>query len=186
MADPTETRGVAVRALVLLTNALVLLSSSRRWTRKGYALDGRGRQVAVDDARAVRFCTIGAVLRAEHELTGEAMPVATNPDPEVEDLELPVGLRTATHVRLALDALGFGSFVELEKSGQAPGLEQGPVSAEASVSLRHLPMLLGLNRRTGHQQALNSIAHAISLIAETSTDTARLERMLTWSDRVSS
>jgi hypothetical protein len=159
---------LAWRAIVLLAGALDLLADPKRWTRKGYALDSRGRPVRVDDPRARRFCAIGAVLYSEHRLSGEPIPVATDPAPEVDDLTLPVAPNAAPHVGLALDALGYGALAELRANGFTfrPG--------ESPLSLRHLPMLLGLSRRTGRREAVNVIVRAIRMVAGLSLHPERL------------
>jgi hypothetical protein len=167
-----EERQLAWRAIILLAGALDLLADLKRWTRKGYAIDGRGRQVRVDDPRARRFCAVGAVLLSEHRLTGEPVAVATDPAPEVDDLSLPVVPDAAPHVGFALDALGYGALAELRANGVT--VKQ---TAEASLSLRHMPMVLGLTRRTGHREAVNVIVRAIRMVSATALRADQQEQM---------
>jgi hypothetical protein len=158
MVNMTVQSHDARKALVLLVDALALLESPRSWTRKGYALDGRGRQVAVDDPRARRFCTVGAVLRAEHERAAAPMPVATDPRPEIEDLYLPVAPGAPPHVSLAIRMLGFAVLERFRLTVKQQG--------ETPLSLAHLPMLVGLRRDTGHATAITLLLRAIALLAD--------------------
>lgn len=158
MVNMTVQSNDALRAVVLLSDALALLESPRSWTRKGYALDGRGRQVAVDDPRAQRFCTVGAVLRAEHERASTPMPVATDPRPEVEDLHLPVAPGAPPHVSLAIRMLGLAVLEDFRVTVKPQG---GP-----PLSLAHLPMVVGLRRDAGHSTAIALLLRAIALAAE--------------------
>jgi hypothetical protein len=148
------------RALVLLADALTLLESQRSWTRKGYALDGRGRQVRVDDPHARRFCTVGAVLRAEHERNATPIPVATDPRPEIEDLDLPIAPDAPFHVAVALQLLGVAALEELHVSGYTIRRR------DQSLSLAHVPMVLALRRELGHTKATAVLVRAIALAAE--------------------
>lgn len=155
----------ARHALVLLSSTLPLLERPHSWTRKGYALDSRGRQVRVDDPRATRFCLVGAVLRTEHDRTGDPMPVATDPGPQPDDLQLPVAPDAPPHLALALTMLAIASVQELRSAGL---LIRVPL--DSRLTLWHVPMLLGLQRRTGHAEARNALIHAIELLEQFCVD----------------
>ena len=149
----------AWHGLMLLSSTLPLLERPHSWTRKGYALDSRGRQVRVDDPSATRFCLVGAVLRTEHDRTGAPMPVATDPGPQTDDLQLPVAPDAQPHLALALNMLAVGSLQELHRAGLSVR-----VSLDSRLTPWHVPMLLGLTRRTGHAQATNALLRAIELM----------------------
>ena len=148
------------RTIVLLSDALSLLETQASWTGKGYALDSRGRQVPVDDPSAVRFCLLGAVLRAEHERSGDPMPLATGVSRDPDDLRAPVAPDAPPHLALALDMLGTATMNELRLGRLARRTLQG-----ASPTLRHLPILLGLQRGAGHAQAADALVRAIGMVA---------------------
>lgn len=156
----------ARKALVVLVDALLLLESPRSWTRKGYALDGRGRQVRVDDPRARRYCTVGAVLRAEHLRNATPMAVATDPRPEVDDLHRPVAPDAPPHVGFALSMVGVAALEEIDASRLAIRRRD---ATDKALSLRHLPMLAGLRRDFGYAKAISMLARAIALTAELAT-----------------
>ena len=71
-------RKLLAEAAILTEAAGLLLDRPQRWARRAYALDGRGRSVAVDDVRASRFCLAGALLRVEHNLRGVPCPLRTD------------------------------------------------------------------------------------------------------------
>ena len=70
MSRLSEKQVLVVDAASIVARAARRIGHPARWTKRYWALDGRGRVVRVDDPSAVRFCLVGALLRAEHELHG--------------------------------------------------------------------------------------------------------------------
>jgi hypothetical protein len=56
----------------VLERARALIADERRWCRCDLARDARGFPVSPTDGSAVQRCTLGALVAAAHELTGDA------------------------------------------------------------------------------------------------------------------
>lgn len=181
MTTSDEKRLIVRDALELLTGAFMRLQRSQHWTGRAYALDGRGRSVRVDDPRAARFCLLGALLRAEHDQHGTAIPIRTSEDPEVDDLLEPV-LPPGPSLRLLLacDVLGFAALTELEQLG-ITFVEQSPEeAAEAdplALTRRQLPLLLGLHQRARHRINLSALYRAAAALAISLGDEKRFDEL---------
>jgi hypothetical protein len=140
-------RKLLAEAAILTEAAGLLLDRPQRWARRAYALDGRGRSVAVDDVRASRFCLAGALLRVEHNLRGVPCPLRTDERPDVDDLLEPILSPDASPaLRLAFDVLGLFAGFQLQRLGVRF------VAVEASderplPTMLHRPLLLGLHPR---------------------------------------
>lgn len=136
-------------ALDLATAASKLLDKPQRWARRAYALDSRGRSVAVDDPSAVRFCVVGALLRAEHDRWGTAAPNRTAAAAEIDDLDEPILPPEAPlRLRAALEVLCYCAVSELAKLGivvlrEAPS--ESAVAKPVIASRLHVPLLFGLH-----------------------------------------
>lgn len=169
MTTPEEKRLLVQDALGLLTGAFMRLQKPQHWSGRAYALDGRGRPVRVDDPRAARFCLMGALLRAEHDQHGTAMPIQTSADPEVDDLLEPVLPPDApARLILACDVLAAASFAELERLGVSfVERTDAEVAAAGTPALtrRQLPLLLGLHRRARHRTNLRALYRAAAALA---------------------
>lgn len=171
MTTPNEKRVLVRDALELLTGAFMQLQKPQRWTGRAYALDGRGRSVRVDDPRAVRFCLLGALLRAEYDQHGTPIPIRTSEDPHVDDLLEPV-LPPGSPLRLvfACEVLSAASLHELERLGITfvePPAEESDAATMPPLTRRHLPLLLSLHRWARHRinrSALYRAAAALALI----------------------
>ena len=73
LARPTvldRKKALVSEAVPLAVRASRLIETPSRWTRDHWALDPRGRVVPLMSPQAARFCLLGAVFRAEHELHG--------------------------------------------------------------------------------------------------------------------
>jgi hypothetical protein len=55
----------------IVARARELISDPRRWTQETYALFKNGHLAEPEDARAHRFCAVGALMRASHELASD-------------------------------------------------------------------------------------------------------------------
>jgi hypothetical protein len=67
-------RALVSEAVPLVVRASGLIETPSRWTRDHWALDSRGREVPLTSPQAARYCLLGAVYRAEHELHGTVIP----------------------------------------------------------------------------------------------------------------
>src|SRR5215470_5324661 len=55
----------------VLMNARALISSRAHWTRSKLACTADGRRVEPHDPSAAKWCAMGAILRAAHDLVGD-------------------------------------------------------------------------------------------------------------------
>jgi hypothetical protein len=147
-------RELLTDAATLTEAAGHLLDGPQRWARRAYALDGRGRSVAVDDPRASRFCLAGALLRAEHTLRGVPCLLRTDESPDVDDLLEPIlSPEASPALRVALEFLGLFAGFQLQRLGvrfAATDAGERPLPA-----MLHRSLLLGLHPRArfAHCQA---------------------------------
>lgn len=179
----TVKRRVAHEALQLVLAALAIVDVPQRFSRRAYALDSRGRNVRVDDQRAVRFCLAGSVLRAEHEQFGTEMPIATSEEVDRDDLFEPVLPPTAPlRMRVALQALALAARAELEELGM-----QFTVVAEDDEPKRdrrqlpstlHAPLLLGLHPNGGHARCRAATSTAAVALGRLASDDEMLNQVL--------
>ena len=56
----------------IIERARAYVATRSRWTRYTLALTGNNKDCEPTDARAVRFCAYGALVRAGFDLTGDA------------------------------------------------------------------------------------------------------------------
>jgi len=63
-----EGKHQSITTAEILTAARSLISKPENWTQGEYARDSSGERVSEHDQDAVCFCTIGALLKAEHAL----------------------------------------------------------------------------------------------------------------------
>jgi hypothetical protein len=181
--QPRAARVAAKRQLIdeaaaLLLAAIVLLDGPRRWSRRAYALDGRGRSVAVDDPRASRFCLAGALLRAEHLANATPMPIRTDPAPEVDDLLAPIVPPDApTRLHLALNVLAVASGLELQKLGMRFRFLN--LDADERVpTVLHRPLLLGLHPKARFVNCEQALEMALGIVAWIAKDDDRVDESI--------
>lgn len=152
--QPRAKRLAAKRALVAEARALIegvqeLFASPARFARRAYALDSRGRSVAVDDRRAARFCLAGVLLRAEHDLHGTPIPMRTTETVDEDDIFLsPVPPEAPGRLVVALSALAMASGYLLQSHGVRFRYVEAEEKARFATTL-HRPILLSLHPRAG-------------------------------------
>jgi hypothetical protein len=170
-------RQILDEASTLLLGASVILSGPQRYARRAFALNGRGRSVAVDDPKAARFCLAGALLRAEHSLHGTPMPVRTNEADDVDDLLRPVLPHSAPlRLDLAMHLLAPAAGSELQTLGMQICLVDGDPS-EMTTDL-HRPLLLGLHPKAHFSHCENAIAVALGMAIWLGEDDERVDRAI--------
>src|SRR4051812_10744467 len=69
-ASRAEVKALLIRGRELISNG---------WTREVYARDGSGREVEPTSPRARRYCAVGSLIRADHEINNEPWERATIP-----------------------------------------------------------------------------------------------------------
>lgn len=176
-------RLLLAEAARLLLGAVALLDGPQRFSRRAYALDGRGASVRVDDPRAVRFCLVGALLRVEHLVSQRQMAIRTSEADDIEDLLRPVLPKGApARLRLALEALSWASGRELEALSsqyEETSAKQARELAAPIPTVSHLPLLLGLHPRSGYQRCSAALWEAATVLVTVGLDEKRVDRLVT-------
>jgi hypothetical protein len=164
----------------LLLLAFDLLRTPQRFTRSAYARDRRGRPVRVDDRSAARFCLAGAVLAAEHRRYGTAVPIATSPDIDADDLLRPVLPEAApTRLQLALAIVAGSAKHELERLGRCfREVEPDSELDDRVPTVLHYPLLLGLDRRGGHRAARKALQSSLRVVGALYRDDGHLDQLI--------
>ena len=177
MARPTvldRKRALVSEAVSLVVRASQLIEiPGRRWTREHWALDGRGRVVALTSPQAARFCLVGAVYRAEHELHGSEIPIV-----DVGEAMPPRPLR----VCLVLDVLAALCREDLARRFSIRFVEaddeEGGEDADR-IAWKDLPVAYNSSGRVRHRDALRALRMTLILLLYLQQDEASLRRWLT-------
>ena len=171
-------RQILDEASTLLLGASVILSSPQRFARRAFALNGRGRSVAVDDPSAARFCLAGALLRAEHDLHDTPMSLRTDEADDVDDLLRPVLPESAPpRLDLAMHLLAPAAGWELQKLGVRICVVEADPEEKITTDL-HRPLLLGLHPKAHFSHCKNAIAVALRMAIWLSEDEERIDRAI--------
>lgn len=174
----TAKRQILDEASTLLLTASVILSGPQRFARRAFALNGRGRSVAVDDPSAARFCLAGALLRAEHDLHDAPMPLRTDEADDVDDLLRPVLPESAPlRLELAMHLLAPAAGWELQKLGLRICFVEADPEEKITTDL-HRPLLLGLHPKARFSHCENAIAMALGMAIWLSKDDERVDRVI--------
>lgn len=163
-AEPQKpSRRVQRQALALLTAAQALVAERSRWTKRAYARDRHGHQVALDSSsgRAVRYCAGAACIRAALDAGLDVVALPGEPLWQAPPaLELAFGLlgRACGHVLIPLAGLVYREdprLAELIVSEQDPALPQ--------ISLAELVFVANDLKAVRHRHVLSAFALALEL-----------------------
>lgn len=161
LARPTvldRKRALVSEAVPLVVRASQLIGTPSRWTRDHWALDSRGRVVPLTSPNAARFCLLGSVYRAEHDLHGTDISVAESGPVEFDEtwplrLQLVVqGLYA--HCRHDLTKR-FG--IEFIAPSGEPG--ERPV-----IAWHELPAAYNSSNSLGHKDVQRALANELAIL----------------------
>lgn len=172
-------RQLVAESIVLLGDARGILSTPQRFARRAYALDGRGRSVAVDSPIAARFCLAGAVLRAEHAEHSVPMPLRTSDLAEEDDLlrpPLPAG--ASSRLQVAMSTLAMAAGFRLAEFGARFKVVDASATSELHPTTLHRPMLLGLHPRARFVDCLWALDGAVMILDWIASEDERLDRTI--------
>jgi hypothetical protein len=163
-------RTLVAEAFALVARASQLIETPSRWTREHWALDARGREVALTSPAAVRFCLVGAVYRAEHELHGTEIVLAADAG-QLQGPPRVLAILDAlcNHCRLDL-AKRYGiRFVDRSGEGEPP-------TGVTSIGWRELPIVYNESRLLSHRDMLRALAAVRTLLLYFSYDDEALRK----------
>jgi hypothetical protein len=150
----------------VVARALALIDKPMRWTKFAWALDSRGQWVDVTDQSASRFCLVGAVLRAEHELHGREIAYGESAS---SGARAPVPAASG-RLALVLDFLSLQVQEVLEASGVPVRLvrevDLGLIDDNRVIRSHDLPVIYNGMKGVGHTEVFGVLMHAGQMLLE--------------------